>query len=220
MSALSRSNLQPVRPAHLQLVDAIRGRHPNPGAVVVSQLVAGAAIILGLYMLLFVLMTSSQYQLADLKAQHAKVLEDTQILKQQVDSLSSNQNLSDAAQVLGMVSNANPVFLSVANQEVYGVPKAALAQTSGRVSGNLVGNSAMSARTSAAELRAAVAAQEKAATRTVKTMQPTKANNSSTKQTASSGNQLSAAGSNVATGNSGSSQVGSLGGQIPTSPTH
>lgn len=69
------------------------------------------------------------------------------ILAQEVDSLGSMQNLSDAAQALGMISNANPVFLSVEQQKVFGKPKAALNTDSGRVSKNLIANSAMVSKT-------------------------------------------------------------------------
>lgn len=222
MSALPNLNRQQAPSRRLQLVDAIQGRQANPSAVVVSLLALFALVVSGLYLTFFVITTTSQYQLAGLKEVHAKVLEDTQILQQQVDSLSSNQNLSDAAEVLGMVSNANPVFLNVGEQKVYGEPKAALRNTTGRVSGNLVGNSVMSAKTSPSALRAAVAEQEKAATRTVKTMKAsaTTSGGSKTASQSTVESNFSATGSNVATAKSKGSQVGSLGGQIPTSPTH
>lgn len=206
----------------LQLVEAFQGRRVNPAGVIITLVLGFVAVVALLYMTLFVMTTESQYRLVTLKSNHAQVLEDTQILKQQVDSLSSNQNLSDAAEVLGMVSNANPVFLSVGQQQVFGEPKAALATNTGRVSGNLVGNSALSAKTSASQLRAAVAAEENAATRSVKTLklaskQP--ASSASAKQSVAGAN-FGAAGSNVATSNGTNPQVGSTGGQIPTSPTH
>jgi hypothetical protein len=93
-------------------------------------------------LLLHIGTSSSVYELAHLQSEKRELTTTTQILGQQVDSLASQQNLANAAQKLGMISNANPVFLRLADQKVFGKPKAALT-ADGRVSRNLVPNSAM-----------------------------------------------------------------------------
>jgi hypothetical protein len=93
-------------------------------------------------LLLHIATSSSVYELAHLQSEKRELTTTTQILGQQVDSLASQQNLANAAQKLGMISNANPVFLRLADQKVFGKPKAALT-ADGRVSRNLVPNSAM-----------------------------------------------------------------------------
>jgi hypothetical protein len=108
--------------------------------------------------LLHIATSSSVYELAHLQSEKRELTTTTQILGQQVDSLASQQNLANAAQKLGMISNANPVFLRLADQKVFGKPKAAL-MADGRVSRNLVPNSAM-IRTSVIATPAAALATE------------------------------------------------------------
>jgi hypothetical protein len=65
----------------------------------------------------------------------------SQIISEEVASLSSQQNLLNTAAKLGMVANSNPVFLKLDDQSVLGKPKPALGTAS--QSRNLVANSAM-----------------------------------------------------------------------------
>ena len=110
--------------------------------VVVATITFGAIAIAIFQLLLHIATSSSVYELAHLQGEKRELTTTTQILGQQVDSLASQQNLANAAQKLGMISNANPVFLRLADQKVFGKPKAALT-ADGRVSRNLVPNSAM-----------------------------------------------------------------------------
>ena len=110
--------------------------------VVVATITLGAIGIAILQLLLHIATSSSVYELSHLQTEKRELTTTTQILGQQVDSLASQQNLANAAQKLGMISNANPVFLRLADQKVFGKPKAALT-ADGRVSRNLVPNSAM-----------------------------------------------------------------------------
>ena len=110
--------------------------------VVVATITVGAIAIAIFQLLLHIATSSSVYELAHLQGEKRELTTTTQILGQQVDSLASQQNLANAAQKLGMISNANPVFLRLADQKVFGKPKAALT-ADGRVSRNLVPNSAM-----------------------------------------------------------------------------
>ena len=110
--------------------------------VVVATITVGAIAIAIFQLLLHIATSSSVYELAHLQGEKRELTTTTQILGQQVDSLASQQKLANAAQKLGMISNANPVFLRLADQKVFGKPKAALT-ADGRVSRNLVPNSAM-----------------------------------------------------------------------------
>ncbi len=93
-------------------------------------------------LVLHILTSTAVYELADLQQQKKELTTTTQIIAEEVDSLSSQQNLSNSAQKLGMIANANPVFLSIEEQKVYGKPTAAL-NTEGRVARNLIANSVM-----------------------------------------------------------------------------
>ncbi|MFM5968604.1 MAG: hypothetical protein ACKOQ8_06170 [Micrococcales bacterium] len=110
-------------------------RKSRAGIAVLVLVGLGAIQILQLVLNSFV--AAGAYQLVDLKNQKRELTVTQQILGEQVDSLSSNQNLANAAQKMGMISNANPVFLRLADKKVFGKPKAAL-NADNRISRNLI----------------------------------------------------------------------------------
>jgi Na+-transporting NADH:ubiquinone oxidoreductase subunit NqrC len=104
-------------------------------------LVLGFVGISLLHLLLTIATSQSVYELADLKREKRELDTTSQILAEQVLSLSSNQNLYTTASRLGMVVNTNPVFLRLNDQAILGQPRPA-AGTSIQ-STNLVANSVM-----------------------------------------------------------------------------
>jgi len=176
--------------------------------VVVLTITIGAVVIALLQLLLTVATSSSVYELSHLQNQAKELNTSTQILGSQVDSLSSQQNLANAAQKLGMISNANPVFLRLSDQKVFGKPTAALT-ADGRVSRNLVPNAAMVVSSNLTDTGNSSAADS--------TNSPISG--------VTAGSQPLAAGSisvnsNVAKPTTSVSSVVSIGGGIPASPTH
>ena len=121
---------------------------------------ANAALVIGVGLLVIVLLellitiATSQgvYQISALKAEKKNLVESTQILGSEVDSLSSPQNLSNAAASLGMIANANPVFLNIEKQKISGKPMAALSGYQSRISRNLVPNAELVTQTNASDL--------------------------------------------------------------------
>lgn len=107
----------------------------------VMILVLGFLAISLLHLLLTIATSQSVYELSDLKREKRELDTTSQILAEEVASLSSQQNLLNTAAKLGMVANSNPVFLRLEDQEVLGKPKPALGSSS--QSRNLVANSAM-----------------------------------------------------------------------------
>lgn len=169
--------------------------------VVVATITVGAIAIAIFQLLLHIATSSSVYELSHLQTEKRELTTTTQILGQQVDSLASQQNLANAAQKLGMISNANPVFLRLEDQKVFGKPKAALT-ADGRVSRNLVPNSAMTRTSVIADPTSIVAADAISAI---------------------SAGAPQAAGFvkvNVANGSTAVNSVVSTSGGIPASPTH
>lgn len=136
-----RRNLAPTRP-QLRAVSQAPARASRPGMAIVGVLTVGALTIALLNLFLHILTSTAVYELADLQQQKRELTTTSQILAEEVDSLSSQQNLSNSAQKLGMIANANPVFLSIGEQKVLGKPQAAL-NTDGRVARNLIANSVM-----------------------------------------------------------------------------
>ena len=225
MSALARE--YPVNRSTVGQVRQLRAlqsvRAANPRIAVSLTIVIGGALILFFGLLLSVLTAQSVYEISALKSQKTELALKTQIIEQQVNSLSSSQNLADAAHVLGMVANANPVFLNVTKQEVYGKPMAAISNPpQDRVAGNLVANSAMVTKTTAKALKQAIAAKEAKATTVAKSASPTSSN---TAASVGAGSAIpapvwNAAKGNVAGAKTASTQVGLPSGGIPVSPTH
>jgi hypothetical protein len=115
-------------------------RSARPGLVVAGTVVGGLLLIALLNLLLQIATSTSVYELSKLQLEKKELTTTVQILGEQVDSLSSQQNLANAAESLGMISNANPVFLKLEGQKVYGKPMAAL-NTAGRAMKNMVPNS-------------------------------------------------------------------------------
>jgi cell division protein FtsL len=177
--------------------------------VIVATITLGALSIALLNLLLQIASSSAVYELSSLQIQQRELATTTQILGQQVDSLASDQNLADAAQKLGMISNANPVFLRLADQTVLGKPTAALG-TDGRVSSNLVANSALVATSNLTDATTAGAANG------LTTAAATTSGTSSIPQAAG----LVPVKSNVVTSGSTVVSVVSSNGGIPASPTH
>jgi len=116
----------------------IRTKASSP---VVMILVLGFVGISLLHLMLTIATSQSVYELADLKREKHELDTSSQILAEQVLSLSSNQNLYTTASRLGMVVNTNPVFLRLNDQAILGQPRPA-AGTSVQ-STNLVANSVM-----------------------------------------------------------------------------
>lgn len=123
-----------------KLQSILGARSANPKVAIALTLILGWFAIQALQLLLNVFVAQGAYQLSDLKKEKRELAITAQIIGEQVDSLSSNQNLANAAQKMGMISNANPVFLRLEDQRVFGKPKAAL-NTDHRTSRNLIPNS-------------------------------------------------------------------------------
>lgn len=120
----------------------IQWQNSRPGMVIVATITLGALTIALVNLLLHILTSNAVYELAALQQEKKELTTTTQILGEEVDSLSSQQNLSNSAMKLGMISNSNPVFLRLADQKVLGKPQEAL-NTAGRISRNLIANSAL-----------------------------------------------------------------------------
>ena len=139
----ARRQLAPAR-AQLRSVSLASAPASKASTKIVSMLTIGALGIAIANLVLHILTSTAVYELANLQQQARELNTTSQIIADEVDSLSSQQNLSNSAQKLGMIANANPVFLSIGQQKVYGKPTAAL-DTDGRVARNLIANSAMTA---------------------------------------------------------------------------
>jgi hypothetical protein len=129
------------RPAvGLRTVTASRGKAKS--AKVAKIIIIGIATIQILKLILDITVSQSAYELKSLKLEKIALTTQSEIIGQQVDSLSSQQNLANSAASLGMIANANPVFLRLEDQKVFGKPKEAL-NSDGRVARNNIADAAL-----------------------------------------------------------------------------
>jgi cell division protein FtsL len=110
---------------------------------VAKRLVYGLIAVGLLNLVVSTFCNTAIYSISSLKAETKELATKTQILQQQVDSLRSPQNLANSAKSLGMVVNANSVFLNISTGKVLGAAIPASATDSGSVSANLIANAAL-----------------------------------------------------------------------------
>jgi hypothetical protein len=130
-----------VRKTNISKVAGI-ARNKKHGVAIARTVIVGFVVIQLLKLVLDIALSQSAYELRNLKLEKIELTTQSQIIGQQVDSLSSQQNLANSAQALGMIANANPVFLRIADQKVFGKPKSAL-NTDGRVAKNNIASAAL-----------------------------------------------------------------------------
>jgi hypothetical protein len=118
--------------------------------------VAGLILVQLLHALMGGYTADSAYQISGLKSERHQLQTQADIIGSEVNSLSSNQNLVNVAHSLGMVSNVNPVFLSLSDGNVIGKPRRAQANERS-VSTNLVPNAAMTTDSNTSKLAEQVA---------------------------------------------------------------
>lgn len=87
--------------------------------------VAGVAMIIVAQMLLSIAITQGAYEVDAFQIAQAKLARQEQQLREDLDRVQSPQYLAANAEALGMVPNANPVYLRLSDGAVLGEPAAA-----------------------------------------------------------------------------------------------
>jgi cell division protein FtsL len=126
-------SVAPVRQLHAISRSAARKRRPKVFFATVT--VVTIFIISVAQILLSISTQSGAYEIAGLQQQMKELGRTYQSVTQDLDRMTSPQNISHFAQALGMVGNSNPVYLRLSDSLVTGSASAA---TAGR---NLVGDS-------------------------------------------------------------------------------
>lgn len=127
------SPVQPRLTPAIEVVPDRAQRRARPRVAYAVIVVSGLMAILLSQLMLSIGLSNGAYAIDSLEQQRNENDRTEQLLREQLDALSSPQNLARNAEALGMVQNANPVWLSVATGEVIGTPKAAKA---GMAAGN------------------------------------------------------------------------------------
>lgn len=125
----------PTLPPSVSIAPDRAQRRARPRAVYAAVIATGFGAILVSQLLLSIALSDGAYFLDSLTATRAENARTEQLLVEDLGRLSSPQNLARNAEALGMVQNANPVWLRTSNGQVIGVPSAAQG-TAGQVLGS------------------------------------------------------------------------------------
>lgn len=147
MSALPLASPRPQRAPtprrHLEVAPT-RERRARPRLLPAIVTIAGLGAILLGQLLLSIALAEGAYRIWDLQVTQRDLQRQEQALTEQLEVLSSTQNLTANAEQLGMVASGNPVFLDLSTGAVSGNPTAAGGSLTGS-SGNQIGNSLLAA---------------------------------------------------------------------------
>lgn len=127
MSATAVSPLAPAverapRKPLLSLVPRARASRPRLAYAVVA--VSGIAAITATQLLVSIAISQGAYELDALAATQSDLLRTAESVSEDLDRVSSPQFLAANAESLGMVPNANPVYLRLSDAAVLGAPGA------------------------------------------------------------------------------------------------
>jgi cell division protein FtsL len=128
----------------IYLVHESESRRVRPRLMAGMIFVLGVIVTVVMQISLGMVLTEDAYKLRQLGVEQRNLATEVQILSEEVDSLSSPQNLADAANQLGMLVNTAPVLLEIQSNRVFGEPKPADPARARVASANLVSNSALS----------------------------------------------------------------------------
>ncbi|GAB3606679.1 hypothetical protein GCM10027413_20880 [Conyzicola nivalis] len=121
-----RAPAEEQHPRHIEIVSSRAQRRARPRAVYAVVAVAGLFVLFIAQLLLSIVVSDGAYRIAALQTSQRDLGREQQALSEQLDMLSSPQNLATQAESLGMVlSNTNPVFLRLADGAILGTAAAA-----------------------------------------------------------------------------------------------
>lgn len=120
-AAPQRGTEAPARP-HIEIVPTREQRKARPKLAYGITAVLGIVAIVAAQLVLSVVTSQGAYEIAALQTQQKEATRDAQAVTEDLDRMKSPQFLAANAQALGMVTNANPVYLQLSNGAVVGQP--------------------------------------------------------------------------------------------------
>ena len=113
-------------PRHIEIVSSREQRKARPRVVYAVVTISAMFAIFIAQLLLSIVVSDGAYRIAALQTSQRDLGREQQALSEQLDLLSSPQNLATQAESLGMVlSNTSPVFLRLADGAILGTATAA-----------------------------------------------------------------------------------------------
>jgi hypothetical protein len=120
---LERPSTPASRP--VEIVTSRAQRRARPKIVYALVATASLFVLLLAQLAISIALSDGAYRISALQAQQTELTRDQQKYSEQLDVLSSPQNLANNAEELGMVRNSNPVYLDPATGAVHGQPSPA-----------------------------------------------------------------------------------------------
>ena len=142
---LPRHEAQEAR-RHLDIAPTRAQKRARPRVYAALVAVGGIVVILLAQLLMSIVLADGAYRITSLQRDYRDLTREQNAAQEQLEQLSSTQNLIDNATALGMVSSGNPVFLDVASGQALGTPAAPRGQVVG-TGGNLIGNALLDGST-------------------------------------------------------------------------
>jgi hypothetical protein len=124
-SAATAAPASPRAPRPVEVVTTRAQRRARPRAVYAVVSTAGVLAILLTQLLLSIALSDGAYRIAALQGEAVELDRSAQVLSESLETLRSPQNLAANAESLGMVTNASPAYLRLADATVLGAPVAA-----------------------------------------------------------------------------------------------
>ncbi|KQR64315.1 hypothetical protein [Frigoribacterium sp. Leaf172] len=112
-------------PRPVEIVTSRAQRRARPKIVYALVATASLFVLLLAQLAISIALSDGAYRISALQAQQTELTRDQQKYSEQLDVLSSPQNLANNAEELGMVRNSNPVYLDPATGAVHGQPSPA-----------------------------------------------------------------------------------------------
>jgi hypothetical protein len=122
---------------HIEIVSSRDQRRARPRTVYAILVIGALFSVLLAQLLLSIGLSDGAYAIQSLQQKQRDLGRTQQVLSEDLERLSSPQNLAANAGAMGMVSNATPVYLRLSDGAVLGAPVAASADES---AAPLVGN--------------------------------------------------------------------------------
>lgn len=110
---------------HIEIVTPRTDRRARPKVLYAVTAVAGIGAIVAAQLLLSVGISQGAYTVSSLESQKVELGRTAASINEDLVRLSSPQSLAANAAALGMVTNANPVYLRLSDGKVLGAPAAA-----------------------------------------------------------------------------------------------
>lgn len=128
---MSNAAIDPIpqrRPSHeprrapVEIVTSRAQRRARPRIAYALVATASLFVLLLTQLAISIALSDGAYTISDLQAEKTELTRDQQKYSEQLDVLSSPQNLANNAEQLGMVRNSNPVYLDPTTGTVHGDP--------------------------------------------------------------------------------------------------